>query len=225
MFPVGSTALKSALEPLPDKDGRQLALERLKRFVSLLRFRRTARVGQPALGFRLPPESIHLYLPDDPKDANLPSVAFLPGAGLHDTQGLGPPVALEETADLYGPGTAVVRLGEYVEEFVIEVMAAKHAARRAIVAGLTTALRAQEESSALRLSLPDYFGAAASFALLGSSYLEEPAAVKNRRRAHLFVELRVPELAFVRIAKLRPEIQLHVVDGNLGLQAWLDELG
>ncbi len=99
---------------------------------------------------------------------------------------------------------------------MLEVVAAKAATRRAIVEGLKQALRSADSSTALNLSLPDYFNQVAQFTLLNTSYIEDQDAVRNRRRAHLTIELYVPEVLLANAVTMKPFItvqtQLTVLD-------------
>jgi len=191
---------------LPDKDARTYALARLREFISLLTFSRTMARNEAARHFRLHRTSIHPYQPDSPTDLNLPAVAFIPGSGSTQNTDLGPLEVAAGSEGKLGPGTALLRLGEYVETFTIEVIAGKQATRRAIVGGLRVALQ-----DPLRLSLPDYFDATAIFELGESRLIDEAQASLNRRRAQLTVTLRVAELAPVRLARFRPEVLTEVV--------------
>lgn len=212
---------------LPDKDAREHALERFADFISLLVFQRTGSIGGKPISFRVPRESVHIFQPDDVKDLTFPCIGILPGRGVHESYGLGPPVMLDDTVDLFGKGTVLVRQSDYTETIVVEVIGAKHAERRAIVAGLKEALRAVDDSYATRMILPDYFDQVAEFSLNDSQYIDDDHAVRNRRRAHLFVDLVVPEVFLVRYREFRPEVAVEVEDGQvLALQALLaDEEG
>lgn len=221
--PMGVTWPPRPPRPLPHKDAREYALERLRTFISLLVFRRTMETSRPAQGFRLKEPRIHIYQPDDVHDLTPPAMAFLPGRGFHEPLGLGPPLPIEGTIDKYGQGTVLVWQSDYTELFTIEVFSAKHAIRRAIVAGLKTVLRANETSLSTDLLLPEYFDQVARFWLNESTYLDNPEVVKNRRTAHLFVELVVPEVFLIDYVTLTSIIDLggpdanEVYDGNVFL--------
>lgn len=222
--PFGTVWPARPPRPLLDKDAREHSLERLREFISLLVFRRTMAKNEAPKGFQIPKERIHVYQPDDPYDIELPAIAFVPGRGFHEEWGLGPPRPIEDTADVFAPGTVLVQQSDYVEIFTIEVLSAKHATRRAIVAGLKQALRATDTSLSTDLSLPSYFDQIARFWLDESTYIDEPESVKNRRRAQMFVELRVAEVFLVDYVTMTSIVDLggsdasEVFDGNL----WLD---
>jgi hypothetical protein len=222
--PIGEVWPRRPDRPLADKDAREHALEQLRKFISLLVFRRTMEPGAPARGFRVPIDQIHVYQPDDAKLIKLPAIGFLPARGHHEEFGLGPPQPIEETQDVYGPGTVLVYQSDYVELFTVEVFAAKHAIRRGVMAGLKDVLRACDSSAAIGLKLPGYYDRVARFWMPDSQYVQEPEIVKNRRRGQLFIELRVPEVRLVDYVTMRPVVDLggadasEVYDGNV----WLD---
>lgn len=219
--PVGTVYPPQPPRPLPDKDPREYALERLKEYLARLRFRRTMATGELPRGFRVPRERIHLFWPDSPVQVRTPSIAFVPGRGTHDYLGLGVPVICSNSADVYGPGTVLVYQSDYVETFTIEVAAAKHAVRRAVMAGIKVALRIGDTSTVVSFNLPDYYNVVARFSLDESEVADNPDAVKNRRIGQLFVEMRVPEVFLVDYTQLQVVVDLggldatRVWDGNL----------
>lgn len=219
VFPAGNGPI------LPDLGAREVGLDRLRTWIAGLEFRRTMAVGQEPQRWRLPAERIHVHWPDDPEEALMPAVAFLPGDTLHEPFGLGPASMIEESADVYGRGTALVLLADYVERITIEVWAAHHAARRSVVAGIQTAMMLGDASAALRLALPGYFDQVATYALVdGPGYFEETDAVRGRRRAQILIEMRVPELVLVDAKRLQIILDLggvaaeNIFDGSV----WLD---
>lgn len=219
VYPAGTGAI------MPDQGAREYALDRLRQFIAAIVFRRTMAEGQAPQRFRIPDNQIHLFQPDDGTDADLPSVAFLPGETSHDVYGLGPAELVEESADVFEVGKVLVLLADYVERVTIEVWAAKHAARRAVKSGIETAMLMSDSSSVLRLALPAYFNQVATYTLIdGPGYYEEVDAIRNRRKAQIPIELRVPELVLVDYRRLQVVIDMggvdraNVFDGNV----WLD---
>lgn len=200
--------------PLPHLDARELALITFARFVSLLVFQRTGDAGKegPSIAFRVPPDRVHVYQPDNVEDAPFPGIGILPGRVRHEGRGLGPPVELEETMDLFAPDTMLVWQSDHVETLGIEVVADKQPARVAIVAGLKKALQSDDGSGALRLVCRNYFDRVAAFRLDESEQLDDADAARNRRRAHLFVLLQVPEVQLVRYRRMVPIPRTAVVD-------------
>ena len=218
------------LTPLATKDSRTHALLRLRQLLSLVTFRRTVAPGDPeGEAFRIPLSQIHEEMPDDIQELVPPAIGFLPipGPGVHDSMGMGGLDVLEETKDMYGPGTVVVRYGELIEPFTIEVVAAKKSHRRAVVAGLQQILRLVEESRTLRLTLPDLFNSIADFELTDTLYIDDPYVAQNRRKAHLHVTLTVSEVFLASgIPELQPsvtvDVGLDVELGNVSPLAQLD---
>lgn len=212
---LGAVYPEQAVQLLPDKDARDYSLERLREYFCALIFQRTGGIGQPTIPFQLPEDSVHIAQPDDVKDLPLPAIAIIPGRGVHETYGLGPPVMLDGTVGIAGPGTALLRQGDYVENFVVEIWASKKAERRAMLAGLKSALRASDSSSSIYLSLPSYFNMTAGFMLNESQPIDGDEVSRNRRRAHLMVELRVCEVRLTNVRELNTSVGTTVLDGNL----------
>lgn len=212
---LGEVFPEQAAQPLPDKDARDYALERLKEYFCALIFQRTGGIGEPSIAFQLPEDSVHIAQPDDIKNLPLPGIGIIPGRGVHETYGLGPPVMLEKSVGIAGPGTALLRRGDYVENFVVEVWGSKIAERRALLAGLKSALRASDSSSSIYLSLPSYFDMTAGFMLNESQPIDGDEVSRNRRRGHLMVELRVCEVTLTNVRELNTSVGTTVLDGNL----------
>lgn len=203
---------------LPDKDAREYALERLREYIAALVFRRTNEAGQESIPFQLPEQSIQIQQPDDLKDLPLPGIGIVPGRGYHEGFGLGPPNIIDSTQGVAGPGTALVRNSEYVEQIVIELWGSKKAERRALVAGMKSALRASDGSYGIYLSLPAYYGLTAGFALDESQYIESDETSRNRRRGHLMVTMRVTEVTLVNVRQLFASVETTVLDGSVTLE-------
>ena len=199
-------------DALPDSDSRHHALEQLRTYLSLLVFSRTSSEGQPAKSFSVPMGDVLIEQPDEPKGLNFPSIVVLPGRGTHEQVGLGPAWIDEATVDVYGKGSALLVLGEYIEPLTIEVYASHRAERRALMAGLKVALRPLEESSSLLLRLPHYYDQTASFTLLESQYIDDPDIIRGKRRGQFPVQLRVPEVALVDVVTLKPYVELEIGD-------------
>jgi hypothetical protein len=203
--------------PLQHKDARAHALNTLRTFVSLLRFRRTGETpeGQP-ICFRVPEEMIHVYQPDDVQNHALrPGIGFLPGRATHEAYGLGPPEVLEDTADKFGDGLVLVRRSDHVETVPVEIVVSKAPERDGVVAGLKEALQLDDRSQSLRLVCSSYFDIVASFRLDESESIDDPSGTDNRRRAHLYVLLQVPEVALVRYRHMLVLPEVDVVRGGI----------
>ena len=210
LFPEGV-----ALAGHPTQDARTAALDRLKLFVSLLRFFRKGDRGGPPYEFRVPLENVLEEWPDAEKDLKLPSVAFLAGPGIHEAVSLGPPVACEESVDVYGPGTVLEQTGVYREQLGVEAWTHGKAERRGLIAGLQLAFTSAPGSYAIRMKLPAYYGQVATFLLDETVYADDPDVVRGRRRASLRVTMTVPEVRLVRYPILRPLVEVVVADRGL----------
>jgi len=197
------------LGPLPSYDGRTAALERLRLFCSLLRFRRRSAKGEQAIEFRVRFEDVLTEWPDNEHELHLPAIAFTPGIQTQESY-LGPPIVDETSIDVFGKGTALQRLADTVEPFMVEVWGASKAERQALVVGLKVALRGGEDSYALRLSLPNYYNLVASFSLDEVQNYDDADIVRNRRRAGLRVTMTVPEVRLVSYPALRPLVEVDV---------------
>jgi hypothetical protein len=200
--------------PLPDYDARSHALRRLAEFLSKLDFATTGNVGEAPRAFQIPFESVHRGQPPDPRDLAFPSIAFIPSRGVHDGIRLGPARLVDETRDRYAPGTALLALGEYVEPFLVEAWGKSNPQRRALLAGVASALRLGQRSTALRLTLPRYYDLVASFSLVESQYVDDPDVIRGRMRGQLLVELRVPEVVLVDAASFRPRVTAVVQEAR-----------
>lgn len=194
-------------QPFPDKDARTLALETFADFLSTLVFRRTGDKGGKPVPFRIRREDIHVEQPDHVRDLKFPSIAFMPGQGQYIEFGLGEAHILDDTFDLYAPGTVVIEPAEYEEQFVLEVTGAKSAERRAVVAGIEAAMLSRQHSYALRLRLPNYFNSTATFAL-ESRLLVESEAQRNRRVAQMTVTLGVCMAQLINATELQPFVSV-----------------
>jgi hypothetical protein len=148
---VGVVFPAMAPAALPDKDARDYALEALRNYFCALIFRRTNAEGLDPIPFQLPLDSVQIQQPDDVKDLPLPGIGIIPGLGMHEQFGLGPPTVLEGSEGVAGPGSALLHLSDYIETVVVEVWGSKKAERRALVAGLQAALRQSDSSQASRL--------------------------------------------------------------------------
>jgi hypothetical protein len=200
---------------IPTRDARTYALRALRRFMGLLIFARPgdkppgARRGPP-LRFVVPYENIHVYQPDNITDAGLPGIGIRPARGRHEAYGLGPAQEIDGTADVYGPGTFLIRKSDWVEQIAIEVLGAEDAMRTALKAGLEEALTNGEDSYALQLRLPAYYNQVATFASDEGEVLEDDPVFRNRRRADLYVTMTVPEVALVRAPDFDPSVVVEV---------------
>ena len=188
------------------------------KFMSLLEFQLTNVPGAPPLPFHIPLERIDIYQPDDVKNHPPgPAIGILPGRGTHEPVGLGPPVPMDDTADVYGAGTLLYWQGDYSEQIGIEIVTAKHAERRAVLAGLKVALRIGDDAGALRLRCRSYFDRVAVFRLDESEIIDDASAALNRRRAHLYVLMEIQEVLHVPYKRVLPIITTQVSPAGVDL--------
>lgn len=195
---------------LPSDSARTQALRTLRRFISLLRFRRRGSDGGNPIEFRIGIEDIHIEQPDDPTKLKFPAIGVVSSDGDHEEVALGGPPMIAPLGDVEGPAPGVFWLGDYIEEFALEIFASHIAERDAVIAGLQMAFLSSSESASLVLKIPNYFGATARFSLLRSQVIDETEALRGIRRALLSVRVIVPELISKRLPTMKPQIQLNV---------------
>lgn len=215
VFPVGQqfgfevTGIgKPTVIPLPAIDARTHALKEFAKFISLLEFNRPGKKGGKPEPFCIPLGNIHIEQPDNVDDLKFPGIGFLPARATYETFGLGPSRLVDETQDVFGLGTGLLSIAEYNEVFIMELWATKIPERRAMVAGFESVLGSFDNSWSLTLRLPDYFNLTATFALNERLNIDEPDNVRNRRRAHFFIELTVCVVRLVNVKTLTPYVQL-----------------
>lgn len=196
--PIGAVYPPHADAPnLPDMGAREHSLRRFCDFLAELPFMRS--MAGPPQPFVVPRDHIHINQPANvagaPDGVQLPTIAFLTSENNNATEAgfLGPAIIDDDSADVYGPDTAVFWLGDHVEELTLEVVSSGRAVRRAIVEGIKQVLRSTD-SGPLKLSLPAYYDQVATFTLLTDTFVEDPDAVRNRRRAWIRIQLYVPEV-------------------------------
>lgn len=199
-------------QPLPPKDARTLALDIFADFLATLEFRRYGGDKHPPIPFKVARKNIHIEQPDHVEDMKFPAIAFIPGRGTFESFGLGPPNLKDDTVNKFAPGTALLESAEYKERFIIEVWGSKKGERRAMMAGLETALLRQESSYSIRFLLRDYFDTTAEFSLEERENIDDPDVVRNRRRGHFFADLSVCIVQLVNIETLTPVIVTEVED-------------
>ncbi len=203
---------------LPDTDARAIGIARLLEFFARLRFTRYVGPGLEPQPYNIPKESLLDEQPPDIVKLLMPAISVLPTIGTTSSGGLGPATIDDDTIDKFGPGTALLDKGTYTEILNLEVWASSKIERRSIVAGVTAALTCSEDSYGMRLTLPDYFGLIADYTLQesggSSQYVDDPDVIRNRRRAMIFVEMRVPVAQLVRATRMKPRIQVDAIAPN-----------
>lgn len=195
--------------PLPALDARTHALRMFAKFLASLTFSVPGRANTTeVLFFQVARENIYVEQPDNVQDLVFPSIVVIPARGTYDYFGLGPPSFIEDTFNVFGPGTVLITPGEYVETFTLEVWGSKPGERRAMLAGIEAAMLNEETTTATRLLLPDYFDLVARFELMERELVDDPETVRNRRRGHLFIKLTVQIAQLVAAATLKPYVYL-----------------
>lgn len=224
--PWGEVYPKRANPPPLAYDGRSVALNTLRRYLSEISFRRPG--GRDAKGeplapieFRIGTKEIQIGWPDDEKEMKFPSLVFLHGPGDYDMIGLTGYIE-ENTKDRYGQGTVVAWMSEYVETFQIEIWANKRSELRSILAGIETSLSPTEQMYGLRFVMPDYFGQLVRFSPGKRQEFDEADSARNRRRARLDVEMAFHVVSLVNYALVQPTLKV-VTDGDLDYGTAIDE--
>ena len=217
--PYGRVWPVRAEKPLPDTDTRTIGLRRLAQFLSLLRFQRRGTVPGYPIEFRIAPENIHIEQPDSEKELKFPAIGILPGRGTSEPLGIGPAKVMEKTWNQYGNGTVLVMQGEYIEDITIEVWGTHRAERRALVAGISAALRSSDDSYSTRIRLPEYYDQVVSFSLDGQQHIDDVDVVRGRRRGFLFVRMRLPEVQLINVNPLNPFVLVQDVGEDVDVTA------
>lgn len=186
--------------PLVAVDAREHALSAFADFLAELEFSNPQSLQKPR--FQIPREQVHTEQPPDPTVLTFPAIAFLPQRGTHDNFSIGAPD--DSSLDVFAPGTVVMKLGEYIEPFGIEVWGPHNPIRTSILAGIVDAMRTGMRSQSLLFQLPNYFNITARISLLQSEHVDDPDVVRNRVKARIYAMLEVPEVKLVNAATLQP---------------------
>jgi hypothetical protein len=192
--------------PFIEKDARQHALDAFADFVAALELANPGSAKSPT--FSIPRAQIFTSQPGNPEELKMPSVVVIPGRGRHDAYSLGPASEDEDSVDLFAPGTVLLKLGEYIEVFTLEVWGSHDALRTSILAGIENAMRVGEWSNALLLPTA-HFGRVARFALEDSLHVDDPDLVRGRVRGQIFIRLEVPECLLVNMVTMKPYLRLN----------------
>jgi hypothetical protein len=199
-------------------DARTAAMRVLRRYISLLQFFRAGDIGGKPIPFRIPEEDIHIEWPDNEVNLRYPSIVFLSqGRAQLAAIGLGTNL-IEDSADRFASGTVLQVQNEYTENFAIEIHASKKPERRAILAGLEIALTPTEQMYGIRFTVKEYYDQVCCFSLGEREIFDEADAALNRRRARLYVELRINTVALVNYRRVEPMMKVNVdVDQDTGV--------
>lgn len=185
-------------------DGRTIALRLLRDYITNLTFFRP--MGQaPVQAFQIDAKNFHIEWPDYIEDMKFPSVAIVHSRARYDVIGLVSYVE-ETTRNVYAKDTVLQWQSEYVEKIQLEIWTNKKAERRAILAGIETAMSPTEQMSGLRFQMKDYFNELVCFTLFDREIIDEPDSPKNRRRAQLGIEMRFNIVALVNAISMTPAL-------------------
>ncbi len=161
MDPFGTVYPPRPNPPPLVEDGRTVALKTLRRYFEDLTFYRpggrhpASKERLPPIAFKIPHRDIYVEWPDDETELRLPAIALLAQqAADYDTIGMTTYVD-ESSQDVYSPGTVLNVMGEYVENFVIDIWADTKPHRRSMLIGLEQALSPFEQMAGLRFIMPD----------------------------------------------------------------------
>lgn len=187
-------------------DGRTAALRIFRKYISELRFWRKGSQGGPNVAFKLTEPDFLIEWPDRPTDLKLPCIIAVPGGGpaKYESLGIGTNFNDESTRDVYGHGTVLQRMTQYIELINLMVMTASRAERRSILQGLETQLSPTEFMAGLKLRMPEYFNRVACFTLSNRALLDTDEAPQGRRNGVMQIELRFETVALVNYTELQP---------------------
>ena len=193
-------------------DGRTIALRTLARYIAALTFWRPGDTrGSPPIPFTIPIERFFIEMPDDKQSMGFPCITVVHNTAQYKVIGLTPYVE-EDSLDQWGPGTVVQWQDEYVEDIQLEVWCNMKAERRAILAGIETALSPTEQQAGLRFHMPDYYDEIVCFMLSTRRLVDNPDSLRKRRSATLGINMRFTVVALVNAVTMQPVMRL----GDLG---------
>jgi hypothetical protein len=221
--PFGEVFPKKPAIIRPTNDGRTVALEILKKYISLLTFRRAGAVGGPPIAFRIAKENIHIEWPDHEVNDEYPGVVMLQVEdGVYEAIGLTSHID-ESTKDVYAPGTVILTQSEYTETFALEVHTSLKPERRAVIVGLEQALTPTEQMYGIRFRMPDYYDQHVCFTVMSRRLNDDPDSARHRRIATLNIEMRYNVVALIDAVTMRPIVKVNVdVDQDTGEEVVLD---
>jgi len=214
--PFGETFPARANPPPVGEDGRTPALRILRRYFSELVFARrgerdpdTGKVGSP-VRFQIPEKNIFIEFPDNPDKVAFPALVFLStDEAEYDSIGLTAYVE-EATRDVYAPGTVIQWQYEFVEEFAVEVWASSRAERRAVLAGVETALVPTELMYGVRFTMPEYYNELVCFTAVKRLLADDDNAARNRRTARVVVQMRFNVVSLINYSLLDVRFKTNV---------------
>jgi hypothetical protein len=188
----------------PPLDARTAALQSFATYITNLVFTRVGATGGNPVFFSIPRENFWLDQPGPEEDLYFPSIGVLSGPGeVKHRGGIGPCVIADNTADLFGPGTALILLGELEETIGLEVWTSNLFELYAVVATIEQALNATQERHGILLLTPDYYQQTARFILEKTEWPEDMAP-QNRRKAVLSVFMAIDKVRLVNYTRSLP---------------------
>jgi hypothetical protein len=220
--PFGEDVFPRRENLLPlSKDGRTVALETLRMYLADLTFRRPggrdkqSKATLPPIEFKIPESRIYVEWPDDEVELELPAIALL-GEAQADYDSIGLTNYVDESSyGKYSPGTVVTWMGEYVENFALEIWAETRQQRRAMLVGIEQALSPFQQMAGLRFRMPDYYDQLCCFALQSRQIMDDEDAAQVRRKAKMVIELRYNCVAAVNVEPMTPTVAIEVdVEGD-----------
>lgn len=166
--------------------------------------------GTPAQRFRL--KQAIIGWPENFTELEYPTATITAPAVREEAHSL-TPTPLEETLDVYCPGTVLWKTAEHAIRFQVDFWVTDRVQRRAIAAALGELFNPCEDFCGARLQGPvDYWGLPIRFTLLGHERMDGDADVQARQR-----RLRAEVEADVDVVQLRKAVRLQprfLVDGE-----------
>jgi hypothetical protein len=193
--------------PIPTVTPRRALTKALKTYFASLLFQR------PGGGerFRVTAKNVLEEWPDPEHKMTYPSISIAPGTGEYGMLSLTPSVE-EDTYEVYSPSTALVQLAEYTETFQVTVWGADSGERRALVAGLESAMVPSDATYGVWLRTEDYFDRIGSYQLMRVEWIDGEETARNVRRADLYIDARIPVVKLMAFRPMEPKVDVEVVE-------------
>lgn len=216
--PWGSIFPDRPNPPPPSRDGRTAALYVLREYICALDFYRYMGPAAPAKMFNITPDHFYIEQPDYTADFVEPSISIVGDRADYDVIGLVSYIE-EDTVDVYGKGTVLQWMAEYVETINLEINVAKKSERRAVLAAMEVAFSPTEQMSGVRFMMPDYYNELVCFSMQRRELInDETDSGKNRRKAQLEIEMRFNIVRLINIVQMKPSVKVNAdVDENTNI--------
>ena len=193
-------------QPAPlSVDGRTIALRTLAQYIAALTFYRPGAPGCQPIPFTIPVEHFFIEQPDTKQSMPFPSISVVHDTAKYDVIGLVSYVE-EDSFGIYGAGTVVQWMSEYIEDIQLEVWCNTKAERRAILGGIETSMSPTEQQSGVRFHMPDYFDQLVCFELNDRKLIDGPDAARGRRSATLGIKMRFNIVKLINATTMQPSI-------------------